>query len=374
MIELNVTEDAPIELNALSDEPVTLGVSEQIVATYADLSPELKQAFLNLAEHIAYIDADGQDYYDALEAALSPPSDLSYITAVYTQSGTVYDTDSLDSLKADLVVTAYYDDSTSKTVTAYTLSGTLTEGTSTITVSYGGKTDTFNVTVTAAPSYVSDGLIHHFDAINNTGNGHDANAATWVDLVGTDYLTPNTLSAVSWESNALVLSGNSGQQLLGNDSSTNASGKTIEVVFSTESSQTGVIVAPFYDGTNNTTKNNAYGKIVLYSDGTFGVMGKSGNTYPIGVNSISALHHICGSYSNASTVSAAYANGSSCSAGSTTHSLQRSASTMVVGASPDEMNYRFTGKIHSIRIYNRVLTAEEVASNYQIDLTRFGLV
>lgn len=72
------------------------------------------------------------------------------ITATYTQSGTVYDTDSLDSLKADLVVTANYAGGTSETVPAsdYTLSGTLTAGTSTITVSYAGLTTTFNVTVT----------------------------------------------------------------------------------------------------------------------------------------------------------------------------------------------------------------------------------
>lgn len=77
------------------------------------------------------------------------------ITATYTQSGTVYDTDSIDSLKTDLVVTANYAGGTSETVPSsdYTLSGTLTEGTSTITVSYAGLTDTFSVTVTAVPPY-----------------------------------------------------------------------------------------------------------------------------------------------------------------------------------------------------------------------------
>lgn len=75
---------------------------------------------------------------------------LTSISAVYQQSGTVYDTASLDSLKSDLTVTATYSDSSTATVTEYTLSGTLTAGTSTITVSYGGKTATFNVTVTEA--------------------------------------------------------------------------------------------------------------------------------------------------------------------------------------------------------------------------------
>lgn len=75
------------------------------------------------------------------------------ITATYTQSGTVYDTATLDSLKADLVVTANYSGGTSETVPAsnYTLSGTLAVGTSTITVNYAGLTTTFTVTVTAAP-------------------------------------------------------------------------------------------------------------------------------------------------------------------------------------------------------------------------------
>lgn len=118
-------------------------------ATDAETSipDDVKVALLDCFAHVAWVDDQGQTYYDALEAALYP---LDHITAVYTQSGTVYDTDSLDSLKADLVVTAVYEGGNTETVPAanYTLSGTLTEGTSTITVSYGGKTATFNVTVT----------------------------------------------------------------------------------------------------------------------------------------------------------------------------------------------------------------------------------
>lgn len=197
------------------------------------LSEDVKQALLQLAQKVAYIDAQGQTYYDDLYNAFYPPKtvvlitavfeqgstviyddtalddlkqyltvtakyddnttailpDASYtlsglleagtstvtvayngltttftvnvtarptlssISAVYNQSGTVYDTDTLDSLKDDLVVTAHYSDSSTQTVPAadYTLSGTLTVGTSTITVSYGGKTTTFSVTVSEAP-------------------------------------------------------------------------------------------------------------------------------------------------------------------------------------------------------------------------------
>lgn len=76
--------------------------------------------------------------------------DIVSISAVYTQSGTVYYTDALNSLKSDLVVTATYSDSSTSILedTDYTLSGSLTVGTSVITVTCEEKTTTFNVTVT----------------------------------------------------------------------------------------------------------------------------------------------------------------------------------------------------------------------------------
>lgn len=72
------------------------------------------------------------------------------ISAVYTQSGGVYETTSLDDLKSDLVVTATFLDGTTGIINPadYTLSGTLSVGTSTVTVSYSNLTTTFNVMVT----------------------------------------------------------------------------------------------------------------------------------------------------------------------------------------------------------------------------------
>ena len=86
---------------------------------------------------------------------------LTSISAVYTQGNSVvYPSTSLNGLKSNLVVTATYSDSTSATVTDYTLSGTLLVGTSTITVSYEGKNTIFEVTVSeeeepTTTSYVS---------------------------------------------------------------------------------------------------------------------------------------------------------------------------------------------------------------------------
>lgn len=89
------------------------------------------------------------------------------ISAVYTQSGAVYESTNLDDLKADLVVTASWDDSSVTTLadSDYSLSGTLAEGTSTITVNFGNKTDAFDVVVSANPRYT------YYDYIYNTRTG-----------------------------------------------------------------------------------------------------------------------------------------------------------------------------------------------------------
>ena len=228
-------EVSQAEFDALSDDVDDLKSQYD----YGCITADLKTALLQLAQKVAYVDENGQDYYDDLYDALynrywqvtntlshcttsnesaqtikgaaytatitastgyimtgatvsitmggtditataysngvisipavtgalvitisAAAKQVSSISAVYTQSGTVYDTDSLDSLKTDLVVTATYDDSSTEAVTTYTLSGTLADGTSVITVSYGGKTTTFNVIVSARYEYkLSDGSL-----------------------------------------------------------------------------------------------------------------------------------------------------------------------------------------------------------------------
>ncbi len=77
-------------------------------------------------------------------------AEITGIAAEYTQGGAVvYTSTALDELKTSLTVTASYSDGTSKQISDYTLSGTLTAGESVVTVSYSGKTDTITVNVTA---------------------------------------------------------------------------------------------------------------------------------------------------------------------------------------------------------------------------------
>lgn len=69
---------------------------------------------------------------------------LTSISAVYSGGSVPVGTAVAD--LNGIVVTAHYSDGTSETVAGYTLSGTIVEGSNTVTVSYGGKTTTFTVT------------------------------------------------------------------------------------------------------------------------------------------------------------------------------------------------------------------------------------
>ena len=117
------------------------------------LTDDIKTALLNAFANVAWVNDDGQDYYDALNAALNPERMLSSITASYDQDHSIYDSDSQETayatIKLDLVVTANYSDGTSETLSDsdYTLSGSLTAGTNTFTVSYQNKTDTISVLI-----------------------------------------------------------------------------------------------------------------------------------------------------------------------------------------------------------------------------------
>ena len=234
------------DYNALDNLPNVTGLSE-----------EAKTALLACFQNVAWVNANGQTYYDALEAALSPAtmysitnnltgcttsnsattieegstytatitassgytldgatatatmggqsvtgfynngtisipnvtgnlvitvtatSAVTSISAVFTQgSAIIYSNSNLDTLRQYLVVTATYSDSTTTVVTDYTLSGTLEVGTSTITAGYGGKTDSFTVTVTEVADTTAEIATEGYVS-NYTGGRYATTAKTY---------------------------------------------------------------------------------------------------------------------------------------------------------------------------------------------------
>ena len=145
-----VIDSIPEDFTDLQNE---VGDLKSAFANIDGLTPEIKSALMAVVERIGtWSDGNAQTYIQNLRDALypsEPPAALVSIEAVFVQGSTVvYDTDTLDSLKSMLTVTATYDDDSTAVVTEYSLTGTLAAGTSVITVSYQGKTATFTVTVT----------------------------------------------------------------------------------------------------------------------------------------------------------------------------------------------------------------------------------
>lgn len=124
----------------LTENPVTGGMTQTE-----------KNLILTLFRNAAYVSGSMNATLTQLEAIWSGSGDVpvnpektsTSISAVYS-GGSVTAGTAVSALTG-IVVTAHYSDGTSEAVTGYTLSGTIAEGSNTITVSYGGKTTTFIV-------------------------------------------------------------------------------------------------------------------------------------------------------------------------------------------------------------------------------------
>jgi len=189
---------ALIDAEAAARAADVADLKDELNEIASGMSQDARAALLACFEHVAWIDDNGQDYYDALETALNPRV-LSSISAVFTQGQhVVYTDDSLDSLKQYLVVTAHYADQTTATVLGYILSGTLTVGTSVITVTYEDKTTTFNVTVTASPYIYNYSASSGVNPPDMTGTSFDFSE----DPGAVKVLVPNLtipISSNNWE-------------------------------------------------------------------------------------------------------------------------------------------------------------------------------
>ena len=52
--------------------------------------------------------------------------------------------------------------------------------------------------------YTTDGLVQHYDALNNTGSGYDPNSLIWKDLAGTNNAT---IRNASWSNDSVLFNG-----------------------------------------------------------------------------------------------------------------------------------------------------------------------
>lgn len=357
------------ELNSIAD--MKAAITSMFEET---MSVEAKQALLNLLSHVAYTDEHGQDYYDALEAELFRTAELVSISAVFDQgSAVIYDTDDLDTLRQYLTVTATYEDLSEREITGYTLSGTLTVGTSTITVAYGGKTVTFEVTV-------SDFMLNDIltlDGIQNTRSGHNASATTWEDLSGNgnDFAKISGASNVVWENDSATFDATNRLLGLDKDLFNGLTNLSIEIVVNItgRGSTADGSASVGYAFTNRTSENRTDGfRIYSYvssnGEGMNGTYASTGLGY-FGDFATIDIRHIVFVFT--STGETTYVDGEVANTKTLTFPSGSAMTSFRIGGSATPGAY-FNGKIYRIGISSTAMTAQEVAERYSFMKNRFG--
>ena len=228
-----------------------------------------------------------------------------------------------------------------------------------------------------ALSYVQDGLVALYDGIENTGVGqHSDNASTWVDLTGNgnDGACANELS---WSDCGWSVSGGCKPVTV---ASTQLSKTLSTGVFSIQfactpqtprDSSKRMCYFGQYSGVAGdvNVEKTADNQVRLYRNTMLGATydwKSSGKTYmPAG--SFASV-----SYAMSTNAGALYVGGDKKETKMADFITSRTNTTSIIGGEVNRPNFAFSGTYNAFRLYNRVLTAEEMKLNAMIDDARFN--
>lgn len=223
--------------------------------------------------------------------------------------------------------------------------------------------------------YIRYGLLHMFDGINNTGTGHDGSATTWKDLIGSITLTKHTGGA--WTYNALHFEPTAGTDELYWEDLTQTSvytqDMTIEVCIKPtansgwEESKSAVVVNVSSSAANEQRR-------IMLSNGDISVGGYTNGTTQFattGLTTLRDIKHIAVTYTTLKGSADVYCNGNKLTKNAQHTFGDYKHDYLFVGCSLGSSKYPYLGDIYSIRVYNRVLTDNEIYQNYLTDCARF---
>lgn len=225
------------------------------------------------------------------------------------------------------------------------------------------KDKNFKLEHIAEINYVTDGLMVHYDAINNSGVGHDSNN-TWKDLSGNG--NDGTLNGCTWNDNFLSFDGIDDFVKIGK---LNYDNVTVEAVvqFDKLGTTEQCIVSNFEAGGYGLTYMEKNLFQIFYSDKYYPIYG----TKP----DINKKYFLSGRYDN--NVVFLRENDATYKLELTGNITAPQNDTIIaIGANPSgntASGCNFNGKIYSVRIYNRALTDQEILQNYNIDKKRFSI-
>ncbi|MBQ3289666.1 MAG: hypothetical protein IJH50_09685 [Kiritimatiellae bacterium] len=216
-----------------------------------------------------------------------------------------------------------------------------------------------NATTYTSASYVQNGLIAQWDGIDNAGTGtHDPTTNIWKDLRGSLDMTLTDKGSWTADGNALFCNNGAGAQ----GASATPAYKTIEIVYKMTWAGGRIlfssgIATRFAVFDNDGTR--------LYFDGE-----KTTKTI-VCTHDPSAICFTTATYDDSSTVSNLYFNGNLRNDDIKLNTWGTGDGKVAVGDRSLSASYPWIGEVYAIRLYDRVLTAEEIALNCAIDKARF---
>ena len=214
-----------------------------------------------------------------------------------------------------------------------------------------------------SPQYVSNGLVLHYDAINNTGSGHNSSTTTWKDLSGNG--NDSTITGGTWTNNSLnFTTSNTSNGVRTKSNFPIDFNNTFNIVF--KLSNVNSVEVLF--GSRSSSSNGFM--LFNYNSSNALSLDTKGSSTRINLgNRLSANTNYDVTVTFSGTTAKLYVNGQlSGTKTFTDASLNMPLSIFTAGA---QSNAR--GSIYSVKVYNRALSAAEVQQNYNIDKEKYGL-
>ena len=213
-----------------------------------------------------------------------------------------------------------------------------------------------------SPQYVSNGLVLHYDAINNTRSGHSSSTTTWEDLSGNG--NDGTITGGIWTDNSLnFTSSNTIYGIRTNKNFPIDFNNTFNIVFKLTNVSS---VEPLFG--SRTSSSDGFMLFNYNSTNALNLDTKgSGTRINLG-NRLSANTNYDVTVTFSGTTANLYVNGQLAGTKTFTDaSLNMPLSIFTAGAQSNAK-----GSIYSVKVYNRALSTAEIQQNYNIDKEKYG--
>lgn len=210
-------------------------------------------------------------------------------------------------------------------------------------------------------NYIGNGLILHYDGINNTGSGHSNTTTTWKDLSGNN--NDGIITGGTWQNNLLKFStSNESNGVKTKQNFPIDYNNTFNIVF--KLSNVNDVEALF--GSRSTTTDG----LMLFNFNTNNSLSldtRGSNTrIQIGERLLAnTLYNITVTFSENTVKS--YVNGELTKTTNFTNASLNFPLTIFTAARRSNA----LGEIYSVKIYNRALTNQEILQNYNVDKAKY---